>query len=145
MPTQPLTRSIAKPPSSPCFFVVDDNRVDSEITCLALKEAFPMSEVKYFDGGAELLSYLETSEAVQAFAMLCDLNMPEMCGRELLEKLTMRKLNTTPFYIYSGGVTPKLKAELMTLGATDVFEKPMDFFETIALLKATLGPLFHVK
>jgi len=145
MPTQPLMRSISKPPSSPCFFVVDDNHVDSEITCMALKEAFPISEVKYFDGGAELLSYLETPEAEPPFAMLCDLNMPEMCGREILENLTIHKLSIAPFYIYSGGVTQKLKAELMELGAADVFEKPIDFFETIELLKTTFEPLFHLE
>lgn len=118
------------------IFVIDDNLADSQITVLALEEVYPGAQIDFFEGGPELISYLERSDSKNPNIVFIDLNMPEMDGREVLLYLKQHKLKSFPIYFFSGTISHEMRTELMEMGADGAIEKPLGFFETISVLKS---------
>lgn len=57
--------------------------------------------------------------------VLCDLIMPGMGGIEVLSKI--REQSNVPCIILSGHITPHYHQMCLKTGATDIFEKPVDY------------------
>lgn len=72
-------------------------------------------------------------------AILLDLNMPRLGGRELLAKLRSNPLTAMlPVIIISGNDDPREKAENFGIGADDYVSKPFDPGELVARIEAAV-------
>ena len=72
-------------------------------------------------------------------AMVCDLNMPEMTGLDLLKRL-QSNVNTKnmPVVVLTGEADRSLKRVALDLGATDLLNKPVDGVDLVARLQNVL-------
>ena len=72
-------------------------------------------------------------------AMVCDLNMPEMTGLDLLKRL-QSNVNTKnmPVVVLTGEADRSLKRVALDLGATDLLNKPVDGVDLVARLRNVL-------
>ncbi len=78
-------------------------------------------EIQFAEDGAQAFEMISV-EAPDI--VLCDLNMPVMSGRELLEKLRHGvKSSKVPFIVLSADNDQKLSQELRELGANEVVDK----------------------
>ncbi|MBE9463808.1 response regulator [Dyadobacter subterraneus] len=82
---------------------------DKYLVASALSEIGCGSEVINFENGYQLINYLrETDE--RPFFILCDLNIPQISGLELKEKINadeQLKKRSIPFIFLSDSVNPK--------------------------------------
>jgi len=84
----------------------------------------------------EALNYfLENTTRIDL--IISDLQMPEMTGIELLEKIRNTG-DSTPFIILTGYANVDNAIEALRLGANDFLKKPFDMEELIILVKKTL-------
>lgn len=66
---------------------------------------------------------LEIFKSNQIHCIVCDINMPEMNGVEVIEKI--RDINESiPFIFYTGHGTEELMLEAVKYGAFDFLDKP---------------------
>ena len=79
----------------------------------------------FSESGVGALDKLSSSEAKDILLILSDINMPEMDGFELLNKVNDNypEIETIMISAYSDDFRKKA----MNLGATAYFEKPIDF------------------
>lgn len=131
----------------PCFFVIDDNCADLQIFDAALAQIYPDSIRKCFGGGEDLISFLDSpfNQGFKPSAIFVDLNMPEMDGREVLKFLVLDKKINCLIYILSGTVHAELTQELVSLGATGVYEKPADYYEIVDMFSKILNAELVIK
>jgi len=112
------------------ILVVDDSRAMRLIVMRTLREA-----------GFGHHDLLEASNGLEAFDMLlqnrfdlilCDWNMPEMTGEELLMALNNEGMDT-PFGFVTTEATPSMREKAAGLGARFLISKPFtsDQFEKI--------------
>lgn len=72
-------------------------------------------------------------------AIVLDLSMPELSGFELCQTLaTLSYTQSIPIFVVTGEPAAKYKAFCQNLGATEYFEKPVDFDELKARLAVGL-------
>lgn len=77
----------------------------------------------------------------QPDAILLDLRMPKFSGFQLCQTLTsFCSTKMIPFFVVSGDVTTTTKDYCRALGATDYFEKPVDFDALRARLAQAVKP-----
>ncbi len=69
------------------------------------------------------LKGLDTIQREKIHCVVCDINMPEMNGVELIKALRERAINV-PFIFYSGHGDKKLMLEAIKYGAFDFIDKP---------------------
>lgn len=80
---------------------------------------------------------LELIRAEHPDLVLLDLNLPEMSGFELLERLERERLDV-PVLVVSAREREADKVRALTLGADDYLTKPFGFSELIARVRAVL-------
>jgi two-component system response regulator len=119
------------------ILLVDDNPDDVELGRCVFQKHFPHIELKVLRDGAEALEYLKaTAERNTACplpsAMLVDLQMPRMCGLDLLEKIKtdphLSRLRV-PVVILTSSRQSKDVLKAYDLGARSYLVKPVNFLE----------------
>ncbi len=119
----------------PHILLVDDDAVNRALARRLLESNdFRVSEVS--DGAAAMD---RLAERKQYDAMVLDLDMPKLGGREVLRRV--RSSVTTaglPIVILTGSDFQDSEAQLMEEGADDYIRKPIDPPRFVARVKATL-------
>ncbi len=83
------------------------------------------------EGGYQTTALSKPKEALRCLdkeefdIVLCDMNMPEISGMEILRKLNKEKKDTL-FIVITGFPTIEAAVEAMKLGAIDFIQKPVD-------------------
>ncbi|NEQ36565.1 MAG: response regulator [Okeania sp. SIO3I5] len=74
----------------------------------------------------EALSYLESQENLFIDLVICDINLPEMNGLELLKKIKEKDPNINVFILTAHGYDENYKLAKES-GASEYLVKPIDF------------------
>lgn len=110
--------------------VVDDSRADAEMTRFRLIERGHLQcNLMMAKDGEEALTVLRnTHERTPIDLMLLDINMPEMDGFELLEKVRADDaLKNLVVVMCTGSIYDKDMARAKSLGAAGYLTKPLEF------------------
>ena len=103
------------------IMVVDDSMAMRLIVIKTLREAgFEGHDITQAEDGAKALDLSKTD---RPDLVLCDWNMPNMNGPELLEALNNEGINPT-FGFVTTEATPAMKEKAMGLGARFLIAKP---------------------
>jgi|TARA_R100000149_G_C5880597_1_gene145729 two-component system C4-dicarboxylate transport response regulator DctD len=113
------------------IFVDDDPHIRQAIAQTLTLEELPVS---CFEDAPSALGHIN---ADYDGVVLCDYNMPEMTGLELLDRLRAID-NTIPVIILTGQGDISTAVTAMQQGAYDFIEKPFDHDELIELLRHAL-------
>jgi len=106
----------------PKVLVVDDDEALRKLMCLELGESFEV-----FDSG-EPERGLALALEHRPDAIVLDLRMPKYSGYELLQTFTsFSRTQVIPVIIVSGEAGAQTKEHCKQLGASEYFEKPVDF------------------
>lgn len=117
--------------------IVEDDKDDQEIYAEALTAIGIPNEVRFFNGGPELLDYLMTTDE-QPFIILSDINMPVMNGLELkkhIEDNPYLKAKGIPFVFISTNATKASVRHAHALSVQGYFEKPLKMEEFKDMLR----------
>lgn len=127
----------------PIILIVDDNPADVEL----LRDAFadlriPADFLVASDGdeALDLLARIRAAEAKPPTAILLDLNMPRVTGREVLAHVKGdSELSRIPTIILTSSSSPKDQAECLAMGADAYFTKPSTLEELEELVHRVQG------
>jgi CheY-like chemotaxis protein len=121
------------------LLVVDDDEVLRRLMRLELGDTYEIMETGEPEQGLALA--LEHKPD----AILLDLRMPKYSGYELCQTFTsFSRTQTIPVIIVSGETGGQTKEYCKQLGATDYFEKPIDFQALRKCLAEVAKPQRHV-
>lgn len=116
------------------LLIIDDEVMLLEKTALILEDI--ADKVFIAESGKKGLE-LFTNEEVHC--VICDINMPEMNGVEVLENIRSNN-HQVPFIFYSGHGSRELMKAAIKLGAFDFIDKPnLDGLEEIAASGLKIG------
>ncbi len=113
------------------LLIEDDTATAKGVELLLEGEGF---EVHTADLGQE---GLDLGESFDFDVILLDLNLPDLHGHEVLQKLRRSKVET-PLLILSGLTDPESKIRGFGFGADDYLTKPFDKRELIARINAVM-------
>ena len=117
-----------RPPFS--IVVVEDNPADAEIFRIALAQEDAGVQITRFETGADVLNYFAVSSrpavgACRCDLILLDLNLPQISGFEILQRMRRAEhMKTIPIVVMSGSSNPEEIARCYRLGATSYIRKP---------------------
>lgn len=110
------------------LLLIDDEPMLLEKTAMLLEDI--ADEVFTSESGAGALEILKNKEV---HCIICDINMPEMNGVEVLKKVRETHPDL-PFIFYTGHGSRELMKEAIKFGAFDFIDKPcLDGLEEIAI------------
>jgi diguanylate cyclase (GGDEF)-like protein len=110
------------------LLIVEDDADQRELICETLEAHFGRGTVVGVSTGAQALA-----EAVETFDLvLCDYNLPDATGIELLE--AVRGRCTTPVILVTGENVGQIAVDAIRKGATDYVVKLGDYLFTIPLV-----------
>ncbi len=118
------------------ILVVDDSKPMRSIVRKALKQAgynYPVAEAA---NGKEALASVRSAKPS---VVLCDWNMPEMSGFELLQALTNEGLDV-PFGFVTSETTDEMRKQALGAGARFLLGKPFTADAILAALRDILPP-----
>jgi CheY-like chemotaxis protein len=120
-------------------YLIDDDKDESEILLLALKERHPFIKIDVAMSGFEAIERLSSENFLPDIIFL-DLNMPRMNGLECLKKIRQNKFSyQLPVIIYSTSGNQQDKERSLLAGATDYLVKPYNFI----LLQQSIEEIFR--
>ncbi len=111
------------------ILICDDSGMARKQMTRALPEDWDV-EVSFASNGME---GLEAIKAGKGEILFLDLNMPEMDGYQVLEKIRAQDLNTMVIVV-SGDIQPEAHQRVMQLGALDFIKKPVESDTISAIL-----------
>ena len=112
--------------------VVEDSTKDFEIIQRAFQEEGKGLDLVNCTNGNDALDYLNQTgvflQATKPLAILLDLGLPGMSGKEFLKIVKADpKLKELPVIVFTGSKSQDEIKECTSLGAISVFEKPLDY------------------
>lgn len=117
--------------------IVDDDIDDQEIYAEAIKAIGITNEIHFFNGGQQMLDYLNTTEE-KPFIILSDINMHGMSGLELkknIEDDPYLKVKGIPFVFISTNANKVSVRHAYALGVQGYFQKPDSMDEIKEMLQ----------
>lgn len=111
------------------ILICDDSALARKQMALALPDGLN-STIQFAENGAEALEILRKKHTD---LMFLDLNMPEMDGYQVLERVRAEDLQVMTIVV-SGDIQPAARARVRKLGALDFIQKPTDLAEVLRLL-----------
>lgn len=116
--------------------LVDDNRLDMELTLNAFAEVWP-ADVRVAEGGQAALDLLFDPLAELPRLILLDLNMPGIDGFAVLAQLgASPDLRVVPVAILSTSAEERDRARAYGLGANSYLVKPATYDELLAMVRS---------
>jgi len=106
--------------------IVEDDRDDQDIYAEVIKALGLPNEIRFFNGGQEVLDYLTTTED-QPFIILSDINMPGMTGLELKKSIQEDPYLVSkgiPFVFISTNASKVSVRHAHALSVQGYFQKP---------------------
>ena len=119
------------------ILLVDDDQDDQLLFREALLEA--NAAIKYLcaSNGNDALEKLNLGSIPVPDLIFMDVNMPKMNGIDCLKELQKSdKFKNIPVIMYSTSCSPDYQKQCFALGAVDYMEKPNDFLQLCAKIKA---------
>jgi response regulator RpfG family c-di-GMP phosphodiesterase len=108
---------------------IDDDEDDLEMLEESVTSIFPTVECLRFSSPVSAIKYL-CSPLVSPLCIFVDINMPVMCGDEVLQKIKVYDhLNESTIAILSTCITEDTRKTLMAHGANYTIVKPSTFAE----------------
>lgn len=108
---------------------IDDDEDDLEMLEESVASTFPSLECIRFSSPISAVEYLSSPE-VNPLCIFLDINMPIMCGDEVLQKLKhYDHLNRSTIAILSTSITENVRDSLLAHGANYTIVKPSRFRE----------------
>lgn len=104
------------------IYIVDDDRISRRFIQQAVGSDTG-TVVRMFENG---LDFLAEADELDPGVLLLDLNMPQMDGVEVLEKLEARGDDKFMTVLVTGSVSVQAAVLAMKYGAADVIEKPFE-------------------
>lgn len=111
------------------IWLIDDDTDDRETVSEIVDELALPYELVFLSGAKETIDKLSSGKEAP-FIILCDVNLPEMDGFELREKmlqLPYRKFHSVPFIYWSGYASEKQIRRAYDLSAHGFFIKESSF------------------
>ena len=88
--------------------------------------------------GVEAVALFEAnSDAIGL--VVCDLGLPRLGGREAFLKMKEKKPSVRAI-VASGYLEPAIRSEMLKAGVIDTIQKPYDFNDLLAKIRAVIGP-----
>jgi CheY-like chemotaxis protein len=122
----------------PYLVLVEDDADDRFMMQQAFQDVHFVDHVQFFSSSDIFLTHISqiSKEANLPSLIVLDFNMPVINGGELLLKLKKNeRLQHIPVVLYSTGMRSILKETLLASGATECFEKGMEYHELLRLAK----------
>jgi FixJ family two-component response regulator len=113
-------RSLAMPPSTPTVVVVDDDIGVRESLRLLIQDAGWQPAL--FESAQEFLARLPT---VVPSCLILDVNLPDLSGLDIQQRITDEKSSTPIIFITGYGDIP-MSVRAMKAGAAEFLTKPLD-------------------
>ncbi len=104
------------------ILLIDDDEITLELVQHILEE-FVSGEIFSFSSSIKALEFIDTIDPDKLGLVICDWQMPDHDGIEVLEALRAREL-ATPFLMLTGNATRELVISAKKAGATDFIAKP---------------------
>lgn len=110
------------------IILADDDQDDRMLFTDAFDELKISTKVQTFCDGAELMTYLNSENAILPEILFLDLNMPKKNGIECLKEIKAnQKLDKIAVAIYSTSSSEEHIEETFVIGANIYIKKPNDF------------------
>ena len=126
------------------IIMVEDDTGHARLIEKNIRRAGVSNEILHFDHGASALEFLEQSTPQSPLLILLDLNLPDMSGTDILEKIKAdEKLHRSPVIVLT---TTDDKVEILRcydLGCNVYITKPVEY-ETFASAIRQLGLFLSV-
>jgi len=109
------------------ILIVEDEKIVRECMAMALSDIYKTYQAA---NGREAMEIINVNNDIRV--VVSDLNMPQVNGLELLEKIRTEQINT-PFIFVTGHTHAETKAYAEQIGVFDYITKPLDLdkLETI--------------
>ena len=120
------------------IIIIEDDQDDQEVYAECVTAMGIPNEVRFFDGGKEVLDYLLTTEE-QPFILISDINMPGMNGLELRKYIQDDPYLCTkgiPFVFFSTNASHVAVRRAYALSVQGYFEKPASMEAMKKMLRA---------
>jgi DNA-binding NtrC family response regulator len=102
--------------------VIDDDKITLELVQVILEEVIS-GEIFVFSDSKRALSYVQSESMENISLVICDWQMPDVSGLDILAAL--RKFRPKiPFLMITANATKTLVVDSMRMGATDFVVKP---------------------
>lgn len=122
----------------PTLLVVDDEPMTRKMLERIFGSKF---QVVAHENAQDALDWLLKNPSVSC--IITDLNMPQMSGKELLQKVRQNpRLSYLPFVIISGNEGSSIRIECLEAGADDYIEKPFNPQEVKLKIEAVLRRVY---
>ncbi|MDG0816535.1 response regulator [Bdellovibrio svalbardensis] len=110
------------------LIIVDDEQDVGLISELNFQTAIRDGSIDFhfFENAQKCLTYLDESPEKGQYLVITDINMPEISGFDLLEKIKKTHPNVEVFMMSAYDNMDYIKKS-MTLGATGYFTKPVSY------------------
>ena len=122
--------------------VVDDAAFIREMVRKTLRSRFPGMQVEDAINGRKAQQLIEKSEFD---LILCDWEMPEMSGIELLTWIRQQKKSTVPFVMVTSRGDKANVVEAIQAGVTDYMGKPFSSENLLAKVNKVLGKKHNLR
>ena len=119
------------------ILIVDDDRDDHETMEQAASDLGIKNKLLFFLNGKEVLSYLSLTTD-QPFLIMCDMNMPEVNGIELRNRINEMEslwVKAIPFVFFTTSASPQSVRQAYEKGLQGFFEKPSNYEDLKRLFK----------
>lgn len=123
------------------ILLVEDNRIDVELTLEALKTAKIHSRLHVVEDGSDAADFLfqrgAFADAPKPDLILLDLNLPNKDGREVLAEIKADpELAKIPIVVFTTSQADEDIARAYQLHANCYITKPVDFNQFLHIIKA---------
>lgn len=128
------------------FVLVDDDEDDRFFMREAVERSGSSYKIEEFTTGQAFLDYLQRELDQKGgekvlWLVILDLNLPDMDGKEILEKMQQHRIwSQVPVIVLSGQEGLNQAADLKALGANAYLLKPSSMAELVAHIQTTFAP-----
>jgi len=108
------------------IILIDDNKAELKLFKEAIKGINHSRELVFFDSSPAALEYIREN-AEKVFIIICDINMPQLTGIELLESINKDhelRLQAMPFIFLSNSAIPAEVEKAYLSAGQGYFQKP---------------------
>lgn len=118
------------------MIILIDDDISSLFSLEAMCEELELS-YKSFTSSKAAFTFLESNEGTKISLAICDYQMPEMNGLELIKKINSLRRNL-PTILITAHDGPEVAISALEIGANDYITKPINFRELAILSKRAI-------
>lgn len=116
--------------------LVDDDPDEEDFFQIALDVLAIDCQFIFFSKAHDFVAYIEKEGTILPDIVFVDMNMPEINGKELIQKLRVdSKFDKIQAMIYTAHISEREKEIMMAMGILEFFIKPTEFAELTVMLK----------